>query len=72
MTKESLILYWLATRSLVWAVQYIDDAIIYTVQGGLIIEYHWNEMNDNECTVLRNGKVELFGTVEYCLKHIKK
>lgn len=72
MSKETLILYWLATHQLKWAVSYVENVIIYTIQGGLIIEYHWNQVNDDECTVMRGGKVEVFGTVEYCLKNLKR
>lgn len=72
MTKESLILYWLSVRNLRWAVQYIDDVIVYTIEGGLVIEYWFNKHYDDECTVMQDGRVVLFGTVEYCLKQTKK
>lgn len=72
MTKETIIIYWLSTFRPAWTVQYYNDAVVYTITGGLVIEYRFNEAFDNECTVWRDGKVECFGTVEYCLKYIKK
>lgn len=72
MTKETLILYWLSIHRPEWVVRYLGSLIIYTISGGLVIEYDYNANNDEECTVYQDGVVIVWGTVEYCLKNIKK
>lgn len=77
MTKESYILFWLLQMEIFNYVQrVIDRKIIYTFPFGNRVwhlEYDPEEIEPGlECDVRAGRNIVYFGTVEQCLKEIKR
>lgn len=77
MSKESYVLYWLMVQEIThWAHRVIDGKIVYTFPyKGRVwhVEYDPEEIEPElECDVRSGRNIVYFGTVEQCLKEIKR
>lgn len=77
MTKESFVLYWFMVNEVIyWSQMVVSGKIIYAFRyNGKVwhLEYDPEEIEPGlECDVRSRGNIVYFGTVEDCLKMIKR